>query len=502
MTASVPSVSALTAITAAPAGRAQVQPGFEAALSHAQQATSEPVVGPDSMHEESPEQQGASTRRNQGETPQHPTLRTKPAGHQRTGASLGRRQPTTAHPLVENDVAAATAVTPAPAAVTPADSEKPPVGVGAASATTASGAPAGDPETAATQPGDETPPAAGQPVGDLKGALPETAPVTSPPAPPADQPSPVAPVDRETANLTAPTTTGAAPQPGAATGAQPEAPSQPTTLPVPDGAPVAQQPTSPAAPENSPSTTAAQVTVTAPGQHRHGDPEAPAPAAPQAGSSTATVTATADRGESPGNGAGDNPGDTAKQAAPVTHGRPSAGTETQSGPATPYSTVADRSAATAAVAAATAAPDPAEMPATQALPAGTLDQIHAAEHSVRVQVETDGFGKVTADLHSRPGELGVHLNVPDDTGRALMAQRMDALRTSLGQSGTAVHLSLAAQDQSSQSFPGQQGSTPREDRAPAPSAPQPHDAATPRATDGSPVTAAPADRNRLVDVRA
>jgi flagellar hook-length control protein FliK len=131
-----------------------------------------------------------------------------------------------------------------------------------------------------------------------------------------------------------------------------------------------------------------------------------------------------------------------------------------------------------------------------------MDKVNAAEHSVRVQVETDGLGKVTADLHSRPGEIGVHLSVPDDAGRALMAQRMDALRDSLGQSGTAVHLSLAAQDQSSQSSQGQQGSTPREDRAPAQSAHQPHEAATPRATDGSPVTPAPADGNRLVDVRA
>jgi flagellar hook-length control protein FliK len=151
-----------------------------------------------------------------------------------------------------------------------------------------------------------------------------------------------------------------------------------------------------------------------------------------------------------------------------------------------------------------------EMPTTQALPAGTLQQVNSAEHSVRVQLHTEALGRLTADLHTRPGEMAVQLTVPDDAGRALMAQRMDALRDSLGQSGTAVHLSLTAHDtsqepQSYQGFStsqGQQGNTPREDRAQAPSAPQPHDAVTPRATDGSSVLPAPAGGSRLVDVRA
>jgi hypothetical protein len=192
-----------------------------------------------------------------------------------------------------------------------------------------------------------------------------------------------------------------------------------------------------------------------------------------------------------------------------------------------YSTVQDRTtggasvgqqagAGQASASSTSATSSEADLPASQALPAGTLQQVNGDEHSVRVQVHTDALGRLTADLHTRPGEMAVQLTVPDETGRALMAQRMDALRDSLGQSGTAVHLSLTAQDkgadpqqfQQSQGFhgqqasQGQQGNTPREDRAPAPSVPQPHDAVTPRATDGSSVLPAPAGVSRLVDVRA
>ena len=196
------------------------------------------------------------------------------------------------------------------------------------------------------------------------------------------------------------------------------------------------------------------------------------------------------------------PAQQGRDEAPAAHGHAPVDGPTSGGPATPYSTVTDRaSTSTAAAAPQADARTAAESPATQALPAGTLAQV-AADRSVRVQLETLALGKVTADLHTKPGEIGVHLSVPDDAGRALMAQRLDALRDSLGQGGTAVHLSLAAQGNDSQ---GQQSNTPREDRAPAPSAPQPHDAATPRAMDGSPATSlrsAPADGSRLVDVHA
>jgi hypothetical protein len=197
-------------------------------------------------------------------------------------------------------------------------------------------------------------------------------------------------------------------------------------------------------------------------------------------------------------------------AAPRAHG--TAAQQQQPGAQIAYSALESRlphaDGATAGVAPAAAAQADAEAPASQALPAGTLQQATSADHSVRVQVQTDALGRVTADLHTRPGELAVHLSVPDDTGRALMAQRMDALRDSLGQSGTAVHLSLTAHGAAgspASHSDGQQGSTPREDRATqqtAPFAPQPHDAANPRATDGSPVLPAPADSTRLVDVRA
>jgi hypothetical protein len=175
-----------------------------------------------------------------------------------------------------------------------------------------------------------------------------------------------------------------------------------------------------------------------------------------------------------------------------------------------------------------------EVPATQAMPAGTLAQVNGPEHSARVQLHTDAMGPVTADLHTRPGEVGVHLSVPDDAGRALMAQRLDALRSSLGQGGTAVHLSLGGQelpdrqgntstnDSSTSTTSGTNGTSadgsnpatgdstdrgadgnlPREGRAASRSDHQPHDAVTPRAMDGSPAKSVLADGGRLVDVRA
>ena len=129
------------------------------------------------------------------------------------------------------------------------------------------------------------------------------------------------------------------------------------------------------------------------------------------------------------------------------------------GPATPYSSATDRSAASSR---ARRCGDcrqrpstPEEVPATQALPAGTLDQVNAAEHSVRVQVETQALRQGDR-RHAQPGPARSACTsaCPDDAGRALMAQRhRRAARPRSARGGSAVHLSLAAQDQSSQSFP-------------------------------------------------
>jgi Flagellar hook-length control protein FliK len=461
-------IAAMTAATAKSAGAAKssadAQLSFGAQLAQAQRqpGRNTPVVHPQSREQDTSRQSTAKPQHNDGETPQHPTKRSQghaADGTARPGAAAAHR-PTRLHPNADAAAAAAAALQPAPAAAQPVDPAK---DAGEA-AGTAAAVEATSVKAAETAAADPTPDPATEPATEKDGGK---------PAPGLSGPT-----------ITVTTTPGAAAAQPAEASAQPVT-DQPSSLDQ-SATPQAAAATDSAQPASLHQAHPAIAT---------GQPDL----LPQAGQ---TVVAAAG-GSTQASTADDDPAGQGKNqpeeaAAPV-RGHSSTDAPGQPTQATPYSSPTDRSVATSSAAAAPEAHSAAEMPATQALPAGTLAQVNGTEHSVRVQVETAALGKVTADMHSRPGEIGVHLNVPDDAGRALMAQRLDALRDSLGQSGTAVHLSLAGQGQNTQ---GQQGNTPREDSAPARSAPQPHDAATPRATDGSPVTPAPADGNRLVDVHA
>ena len=507
MTASGGPTSAVHALVATTAARATMgdkrtdagHPSFDAELTQAQHPAhaSTPTAASQRHADQHPQQdQRGNTPRHEWDVPQHPTLRGKGSSSAGRVTSAAARKPVLPHPLATGDQTTTDQTAAAalqPHAVTPL-----PTSVGKGSAPAAGSGPS----SAAAEPTAATPPTAS---ADAPAAPATPALVAGHPS--TDAATPAGPLQGAAAptSLAAPVAPGTAPSPdGQAQGpvqvavtGQPvpaPVPAQPLPLPTP---PLQSRPDPSAAAQTSASTSA----VAPPPNQHHGAAATAVPAPAQAGTEPAavTVTATSDR-EATDQGAAQQGHD----QAPASHGHASVEGTSSGGPVTPCSTVTDRTSATsaAAVAPQAEARTAAETPATQALPAGTLAQVAGADHSVRVQLETLALGKVTADMHSRPGEIGVHLSVPDDAGRALMAQRLDALRDSLGQGGTAVHLSLAAQGND---FQGQQSTTPREDSAPAPSAPQPHDAATPRAMDGSPATQlrpAPADGSRLVDVHA